>query len=592
VGNGQLEHLTGPGGWGSKLRETLTCLETQAGRDRVVLLCYRPEAWASSAPEDRAFAQRTRELVGTLLLGAGCRRVVAGELPDVIQPRETHTLRPSARGRIEWGPALAPIARALAIQAEEGLSRRTPLEVRLLVGLAAVDTVETAARWALAGASRHALARELRRAFAARPDLDRALALWGRLALVRGPIPSEVVLELGGRALEGLPLELVQECLLYERRGGSWTMHELLRAAARADRAPADEERRSAHATLAGWYAREFERLQGLQDPRALEAQFEAYEHATRAGSELLTSLRPLFIEQLELLGRRLSEAGERARAAEVFRSACAWDDEDDYAHHYLAFNLDVDGRAPEEVEEHYTRALALNPRNAWWHSRWIRFLVAVGRTADARRAWFEAVDTLGLQDDVGADVLEELHLDLARLLLYRDELEFARTVLDAVPTRSRHDATYRLLSRRLVALERARSGLGVVPLTVDPDEVWVRPPSELPGRSDAGASLARWFPGRVEAASAEQVTLRLGVKEGDGPPRPGIMELPAARFDEWSRDVERAADLTPGRFVFVGTYEDGQTIIRVLPRARLDDALRPYPDPRRYLRQLGAVRG
>ncbi|MCO5167503.1 MAG: hypothetical protein M9894_14245 [Planctomycetes bacterium] len=592
LGNGQLERLTGRGGWTAKLREALASVEQH--QDRLVLLCYRPESWPSLAPEDTAFAQRASELANSVLLLSRCRRVVAGDLPDLVRPRSTLTLRAGGVSGLEWGEALAPVARRLQVHAGEALARRTPLDLRLLVAVAALEGVEAATRLALGSFRPAEVVRQLRRALGAGADVRPLLELWGRLALVRGPVPAEQILELGANGLDGVRLELLQSCLLYPRGDDTWTLHDLLRASARAEPLLSDEERRLTHERLARWYTGAFNRLAASGDPRALEAQYEAFEHASQCGGELPDALEPLFVEQLELLGRRCSAAGHYDRAVEAFRAACAWDDDDDYAHHYLAFNLDVQGKAADEVEVHYGRARALNPRNPWWHSRFIRFLVTIGRTEEARHAWDDAVDRLNVREDVGADVLKELHLELVRLLLHREELEFARAVLEAVPPKARHDATYRLLERRLVALERARAGLGVVPLTIDPDEVWRRPPSELMARDERESPLRRWFPGRVEAVGPEAVSVRVGVKEGDEPPRAGLMELPPARFDAWSRD-ERAGELRPGRFVVLGVYGDEpeeRTIIRVLPDEPFDDPLpRPFPDPRRYLRRLGAVR-
>ena len=53
----------------------------------------------------------------------------------------------------------------------------------------------------------------------------------------------------------------------------------------------------------------------------------------------------------------------------------------DDYAHHYRAFNLDWIAEDQPTIESEYQRAIELNPRHPWWHSRWINYLITVGKT-------------------------------------------------------------------------------------------------------------------------------------------------------------------------------------------------------------------
>ena len=128
---------------------------------------------------------------------------------------------------------------------------------------------------------------------------------------------------------------------------------------------------------------------------------------------ELLEELRPYFADQLDALGRALSRDFQRYRdAARYFERACKWEPEDDYAHHYLAYNLDIEASRPGDVEVHYQKAIELAAENAWWHVRWITYLVTRGRTAAAWVAWGEALDALGLPDpDADPWVYENLHL-------------------------------------------------------------------------------------------------------------------------------------------------------------------------------------
>jgi len=85
-------------------------------------------------------------------------------------------------------------------------------------------------------------------------------------------------------------------------------------------------------------------------------------------------------------------------------------------------------------VEQQFLRAIEIDPSHAWWWSRYISFLITRGRTTDATNAWGDCLDALDLPT-ANADprVYENLHLWVARLLIHRGQLDFARQVIDAV---------------------------------------------------------------------------------------------------------------------------------------------------------------
>jgi len=214
------------------------------------------------------------------------------------------------------------------------------------------------------------------------------------------------------------------------------------------------------HVRLAEYYTRVFGKLESSDDAGSMLAEFEAFHHATSsADTTLLNRLTPFFVDQLDAYGRAVSLAGNRGLAVQAFERAVRWDPNDDYAHHYWAYNLDYDGIKPAEVEEHYQRArdlkssrplwwsrwitflitvygrtTAVRVKRLWW-SRWITFLITRGRAAEARAAWGRAVEVLKLTSVRSSSwIYQDLHKWVIRLLLHRALLDFAEDVLRNVP--------------------------------------------------------------------------------------------------------------------------------------------------------------
>lgn len=101
---------------------------------------------------------------------------------------------------------------------------------------------------------------------------------------------------------------------------------------------------------------------------RRLRLELEGYHHSTLVDDQDIEErFRVYFAEPLTLLGRHLSEKKkDYERAADVFARAVERDQENDYAHHCYTYNLDVEGRQPDTVEEHYRRALEIEDEHAW----------------------------------------------------------------------------------------------------------------------------------------------------------------------------------------------------------------------------------
>jgi len=281
------------------------------------------------------------------------------------------------------------------------------------------------------------------------------------------------------------------------------------------------------------------------------------------------------------------------------FVNSTNWDETDDYAHHYLAFNLDIEGNDPLQVEESYTTAIKLDPRVSLWWARYVSFLVVRGRVRDAREAWTDAMEILfPAHSEPGSFIYDHLHVWVARLLLHRGHVEFAREVLDDVPPyvqSERIDA----LDRRLRALTEAEKVGAYAPgRYIEIEEWWRKGPFLLDTRDPWGEErLVRWLALRVDAIRENRIIFRgLNVVHGSSL-KPELIrtEMTFDEFDRWQAGDISARQMEPGMFVEVGLYprggqdaDDASKRIRVHPVGEWFDEGLPnlFPDPLRYLRK------
>jgi tetratricopeptide (TPR) repeat protein len=602
--DGCLEQLTSNRDrWAKKVGELCSWIE--AHRDEVVLLCDEPGEWPSLRGEEPGFREHAEEAALLMVVGLPCRRVIAGRLPAGSRPLRARMLahlgEPISwlRDRGLWG-VLAPEAEELALVLRGRISRRSLLEVRLLVALAALGSVEMVRQWWDERLTRRDIACKLAELLGAGvgPGERYLRNAWSRLALVRRDLDDALLGRIVGPAPDERTEALLRRCILYSDEG-AFILHWSLRLDAQAQaKRLAGAQPRKVHRDLARYFKDRFALRRSADDPRALLDEMEAFHHAARAGDEeLIGDLRPYFAEQLDAWGRSLSHDFRRyVEAAQVFARACRWEPEDDYAHHYLAYNLDVAAQVErtEEIERHYCEAIRLRGDHPWWHSRWLSYLITRGRMSEARRAWSEALDALGLPDpDADRSIYENLHIWVARLLVHRGLLEFAEEVLQAIPSEVLRSHTgLQAIDRRLRALLEVRRSRAVFPLSV-PCERWWNGPHLCPRRGRAGP-LKRWMPGRIEAVEDGVVHLHLAAPPGSEGEEPAHFAtvLSCADFDRWSQD-ERAGELSAGRFIEMAWYgDDEEPLIRVHSSGDWEDADLPplFPDPARYLRVAGWV--
>ena len=203
-------------------------------------------------------------------------------------------------------------------------------------------------------------------------------------------------------------------------------------------------------------------------------------------------------------------------------------------------------------------------------------------------------MDALGASWGRAGDVVyKALHLWVARLLLHRAQLDFAREVLDEVPDAIRAEHMgFRALDRLLKAMEIAAAGRGVFPIHIDPKNYWSSSPHlEFP-KDIEGRSLFSWNPARVDDVDDRTVRLVVGKRDHDADATIyGQIELPAERFDEACLDGEPKSNcLSIGRLLELAFYgPEGELRIRVHPDTPYTDPDLPFidpPNPRRYLQR------
>jgi hypothetical protein len=188
------------------------------------------------------------------------------------------------------------------------------------------------------------------------------------------------------------------------------------------------------------------------------------------------------------------------------------------------------------------------------------------------------------------------LHAWVARILLHRGHLEFAREVLGDVPSFARSERI-EALNRRLRALTEAEQRGAYAPgRYLEADDWWRNGPFLLETRDPWGNErLARWLACRVEALRENRVILRgiHVIHESDADAEVVATEMSFDEFDRWTADDVTARDLEPGMFIEVGLYVpdqgDGEKTskkIRVHRDEVWSDEALPhlYPDPLRYL--------
>jgi tetratricopeptide (TPR) repeat protein len=597
-GNGDLSRVTAPDeSWAAKVAAVDRALRQADG---LVVLCDDPQAWL---PGEAHFNHRAREIASIILNADGVQRIVAGRTPIPFGADETHTLPGSVTAAWladdeEWG-ALTPTAVALS-QAMPSLVASPPLVARALVGTAALTSVPQVAGFSGHTVTHRAAIRAFAGALAAREAGTPLRTVCAAVSSIRVAIEPETLLALGVSELTPIERDVVRHVLLFAENG--------------AFRAPAAMRKEVAESvghqtTLSASLVTHYENLAAgvlPNDPRSRTYALEAFHHAVQLGDADAALRQPVFFsEQLNILGRALSRAGDRAGAAAIFERAANQAPEDDYAHHYLAYNLDVDGLDAARVEREYELAIALRPDNPWWHSRHVTFLVTRGRLDEAWEAWNTALVHVRPEDYADSSFLyENLHFWVAYTLLNAGEYDLVRSVIAEVPAEVlSNNRGFDALVDRLEAMVEARDWGSFVPGYAFRPGWWRDPPELLP-ETKVGDALVTWFAGRVNHLDEESIEIDAAEIKNDeltaNFTRPGRT---AATFDRQHFDQVAvggsAGGLRRGDYVQIGFYGSDDTdqdsvVVAVHPRNRWrSDGLPALtPHPQRYLRRALELAG
>src|SRR5262249_17759496 len=128
-----------------------------------------------------------------------------------------------------WGHELEPVARELHSRLGAKLSVATPLEIRLLVALAAITSVpEVALYYSTQWPDCHAIVRRIASSVEARGEFSRLRTVWSQLALCRESVEQDLLDLLGAPSL-GLQEQAVLYHGLLFRRDDSYELNHVLR---------------------------------------------------------------------------------------------------------------------------------------------------------------------------------------------------------------------------------------------------------------------------------------------------------------------------------------------------------------------------
>lgn len=409
----------------------------------------------------------------------------------------------------------------------------------------------------------------LRRRLSTQPEWQPFLR---RLALPRFPVPGPLLENLAG------PMNPEQQafadCLVHEENGQAKAHDVVQRLAGARDRDPEANARLAEH----------FRTLDGAADPvtairtKRVIAWLERVHHLGHAGKEGLATLRDVLplsrMSRYELAWSLSYEFEEYELAAEIYQALAEAKPDDGYSHHYWAWNLDQKGKDFAIVRREYARAIAIDPENPWYNSRYITFLRDNGFQSEAREAWRDALPIVSASTWAKMpDFAEQFHRWVARSALDTGDLVLAQEVLGSLPASEVKDNPK--LAPLLEELDYLRDidqlGEPVYPLGISAEKRWKDPylvPQEIEVPDRGGkVPLLAFYPGRVTAIEDGQVMLVLADPK-QVPPALFSLELSEPEL----RQMDPPEPPQVGQFVELGHYEGDVTRVRYhTPRRELD---------------------
>jgi tetratricopeptide (TPR) repeat protein len=444
-----------------------------------------------------------------------------------------------------------------------------PLQLRIAVGLVAIgcgtDLVASALRQHAGSPNLEPLLAMLRSALSHSP-LRYGLA---RFARARFAIPTDIAVEIAGLRLGQEPL--VKECFAYDTGHGLLRMTEGVRRAILSvvprRRLPKDFD---AHWKLALSYEqRDGVSSVGELRPETAIPWMEKLHHLAQSGILGEAKWRSNHLHSAEFYwdrARALSFDRDYVGAADLYAQCLARFPQDDYAAHYLAWNLDRADTVPEKAETNYRQAIRLNPTNRWWNTRLVTFLIRQARFRDAEQAWTESLDRL----DPNGDIIQyDLHLALhvhrwvVGAWLDAGEVARARRVFSLIPETicTQHSRLEALALRLQDSEEAIALGESVYPAGMPPIERW-RQPDYVPPTSPENLPLRAWYPGRVLSRDAKGVRVVVATPASD-PSSRAVVESHLTNT-EWNAAGGRALDES-NPYIILAVY--GTTQRKMFPQ-------------------------
>jgi len=502
--------------WEEKLE--LVAAEMRDSQDRPILIIFdNPRLEPPQGNSQTLLGVEAYGLTQKLLGLSNVRTVMtlphSASLIDAREVKlETSSVAAQVLGPGNWEGLLAPHARQLLKAGRAQLDGYSPFELRLMVALVAAGV--SPSDILVNGWHYRELLRRLLVCLTGQGALKKVI---GRLAILRLPFAEQLLALAGAGQLDTHSAAILQQALLF-RDDGLWVLHDLLAREALDHDWLTGAEAIEAHQQAAGHYQARFKEAAAADDlSDALRYEMETVHHLTEAGDvETLLSekLSLFFSTQYDALGKSLSHKKLYDKAVRAYERAIEHNPKDWYGHHYLAYNLDILAQDPDRVEAEYREALKWKPAQVWFHGRLICFLITTGRLIDARRAWGAALSQL-LPDGAGTPnwVYDELHRQVAWLLLHRGQLDFARRVLEDVPPPMRQTAFwYENFLRFMRTQEEAEENKLVFPPSIPVERRWAGPHLVL-DKADA-ARVEAWIPGRIASVDDRGVHIRIAKRD------------------------------------------------------------------------------
>jgi tetratricopeptide (TPR) repeat protein len=193
--------------------------------------------------------------------------------------------------------------------------------------------------------------------------------------------------------------------------------------------------------------AKHYKTLDGVDSPALvkdvlqMEAWVERVHHLASAGEQGAAEWQTLKLPSPEFYWDRARALSIRFKryedAARIYLSCVKHFPEDDYAHHYAAWNFEKARIEPVESRQHYACAVELAQDNPWWNARYAGFLIRSGERQEARNAWrkaLQAVDPDGTDTARRPWLADHLHYWVAKSWYEAGHWREARRVLEGVP--------------------------------------------------------------------------------------------------------------------------------------------------------------